>query len=297
MNTNIITIGFDNSEIDRYTLQAANTLDDMLSVKKIICAHVKPEFDVTDALFHKKKVALSTEKNENSVIIDQLKNTQGYALDNITKQHTNIVIKHGGVMPGLIKILEENSANLLVLGQHPVANGHGTLIRNLIRRSSTNVLLVPKVALRKVKKVVVALDFSAHSEKVVETINQMAHIINSPLEITFVNVSHKAEFEAYRDHQQNTEFTRGETRTNRAYKDLITKYEFPNYCKLEFIELIADSSRVHESIINTAKEEKADLIVVGNIGHSPYKQFYLGSVAEKLTLTDLPCATLFVSVF
>ncbi len=295
MNTNTITIGFDNSDIDSYTMQAANTLDKAFSVKKIICAHVEPKFDLWDALYHKDVSKLASEQDEVSTIKEQLEKTQQFCLDTKVKEHVEVVVKHGKVMKELINVLEENNSNLLVLGQQPTHTGHGTLLRNLIRRSSTNVLLVPRVSMRKLKTILVALDFSECSNKVVESISEIAKTMQDPLQVKFVHVNALPFDKEKKSREKFKEYRRGFANAlNRAFKNLTEKFEFPERCQMDFLELTANSSNFHESIINAALEENADMIIVGNLGHSPYKQYYLGSVAEKLTLSDLPCATLFV---
>ena len=46
-------------------------------------------------------------------------------------------------------------------------------------------------------------------------------------------------------------------------------------------------------IIETAKEEKADLIVMGNRGFSKIKRFFVGSVAQRV-ISEAPCPVLVI---
>jgi len=291
-----ITIGFDNSDIDQYTLTAAKTLNDALPVKKLICAHVEPKFDIWDALYHKEVTKLASEEKELNTIKKELEKSQIFYLNGKSKDHTNVVVKHGKVVPELIGILEKNESDLLILGQQDNDTGHGTLIRNLIRRSMVNILVVPKISLKKIKTIVVAVDFSKCSEKVVQTVHEMAIALGGNVTIKLMHVYSVPFFIEERDPIEQNDYIRGTANAVcRAFSKLTEKYEFPGTSKLEYIELTSEPDKFHEAIAQTAKSEHADLLIVGNVGHSPYKQFYLGSVAEKLTFSKLPCATLFVS--
>lgn len=296
MKTNTITIGCDNSDIDQYTLQAAKALNEVLPVKKMICAHVEPKFDVWDALYHKEVMKLASESKETAEIIKGLEKSQAFYLNGKSKDLTEVVIKHGKVVPELIGILENNASDLLVLGQQDANPEHGTLIRNLIRRSMVNILVVPKVTLKKIKTIVVAVDFSACSEKVVQTVYDMVTEMDENVKVVFMHAYSVPYFVEDHEPQEQDNYIRGgSTNVCRAFKKLTEKFQFPEQSKPEFIELSSEPDKFHEAIIQSAQKENADLLIVGNLGHSPYKQFYLGSVAEKLTLSELPCATLFVT--
>jgi nucleotide-binding universal stress UspA family protein len=57
--------------------------------------------------------------------------------------------------------------------------------------------------------------------------------------------------------------------------------------------MIIRSGEAAEEIIKTARDIKADLIVVGAQGKSTVEQFFLGSVSHKLSLYA-PCSTVVV---
>ncbi len=49
----------------------------------------------------------------------------------------------------------------------------------------------------------------------------------------------------------------------------------------------------YEKIIETARNEKVDLIVMGNRGYSKIKRFFLGSVSHRV-ISDAPCPVLVI---
>lgn len=295
MKTKTITVGFDNSEIDQYTLQAAKAINEAVTVNKIICAHVEPEFDMWDALYHKEVMKLASESKETDEIKKELEKNQSFYLNGVSKDQTEVVVKHGKVVPELIDVLEKNNSDLLILGQQTGNSSHGTLIRNLIRRAMVDILVTPKVTLKKISTIVVAVDFSACSENVVEKAMELSVALNGDVQVKFVHVF-SVPYYAEEHNLDQSNYIRGASKkVCRAFEKLAEKFEFPGKSKPEFIELSAEPDKFHEAIVQSAKNENADLLIVGNVGHSPYKQFYLGSVAEKLTLNQLPCATMFVA--
>lgn len=69
------------------------------------------------------------------------------------------------------------------------------------------------------------------------------------------------------------------------------KAELEPYC--QHIRLIADSGDAAESIIQTAEESHADLVIVGQRGMTATPSFLLGGVSQKVA-TYAPCSVLVV---
>lgn len=69
------------------------------------------------------------------------------------------------------------------------------------------------------------------------------------------------------------------------------KTELEPYCR--HIRLIADSGDAPESIIQTAEESHADLVIVGQRGMTATPSFLLGGVSQKVA-TYAPCSVLVV---
>jgi len=289
------TIGFGNTEVDQYTLEAAKILNDKLPIKKIICAHVEPKFDVWDSLYLKELKKLASERQEQNEIKKEIEKAMSFCLNGKISKQTEIIMKHGKVAHELLDVLEENKADLLILGQQEVRAGHGILIRNLIRLAAANVMVVPKVTVKELKTILVAIDFSKCTENLMKTASEIATAMKGDVNIKLMHVFSEPFYANDRNPIGLNNYMREtSSKVGIAFKELTNKSEFPKNCQPEFIELTSEPDKFQEAIIQTAKNEHADLLIVGNQGHSPCKQFYLGSVAEKMTMIDLPCPTLFV---
>ena len=83
----------------------------------------------------------------------------------------------------------------------------------------------------------------------------------------------------------------GEMREN-AFRLLDTLTE-----ELNFGEIVPEREVLfgepYEKILETAKKEKVDLIVMGNRGFSKIKRFFVGSVAQRV-ISEAPCPVLVI---
>ena len=77
--------------------------------------------------------------------------------------------------------------------------------------------------------------------------------------------------------------------SNELLDSIINKLDFHD------IEVSKDilSGEPYEKIIETAKDENFDLIVMGNRGFSKIKRFFLGSVTQRV-ISEAPCPVLVI---
>lgn len=137
--------------------------------------------------------------------------------------------------------------------------------------------------------ILLAVDSSPDSKHGVEMVTHLApplhlHILHV-VDILSLKHAYQAsestteDFEAYRQEVSRlSEFVLHDTR------DVLTSYA-------REIQLIADSGDPAESIIQTAEEIQADLIVLGHRGMTATPSFLLGGVSQKVA-TYAPCSVL-----
>lgn len=138
-------------------------------------------------------------------------------------------------------------------------------------------------------KILLAIDTSSHSKQAAQLLTHFAlpsqlHILHV---VDIVSLRHaylasdssENDFEAYR--QEVTKFSQS---VLHEMRDELAPYASE-------IQLIADSGDPAESIIQTAEEFKADLIVLGHRGMTATSSFLLGGVSQKVA-TYAPCSVL-----
>ncbi len=140
-----------------------------------------------------------------------------------------------------------------------------------------------------VKKILFPTDFSEGSDNALPYAADMAkhygaklyllHVIQD-VEATGWYVPHVSLDELYKDMEKN------------AAKEL-GRYGLEEFRGLKDIERIVVKGRPYEEILRFARENKADLIVIGTHGRKGLDRVIFGSTAEKV-VRDAPCPVLSV---
>ncbi len=138
-------------------------------------------------------------------------------------------------------------------------------------------------------RILLAIDTSPHSKHAAHMITYFAtpprlhvlHVVDigSLRQAYLPSGSSENDFEAYRQ-----EVAKASQRVLHAMRDELAS-------RASEIQLIADSGDPAESIIQTAEEVQADLILLGNRGMTATSTFLLGGVSQKVA-TYAPCSVL-----
>lgn len=141
-----------------------------------------------------------------------------------------------------------------------------------------------------VKMILFPTDFSEGSDNALPYAADMAkhygaklyllHVIQDIVEATGWYVPHVSLDELYRDIEKN------------AAKEM-DRYGIEEFRGFKDIERIVVKGRPYEEILKFARENKADLIVIGTHGRKGLDRVIFGSTAEKV-VRDAPCPVLSV---
>jgi nucleotide-binding universal stress UspA family protein len=143
------------------------------------------------------------------------------------------------------------------------------------------------------KKILVPLDGSVASIKAVETGIKIAREYKS--DITFVtvvlqaNLSKFYSYGIFMDKELEEARIKVDEVENKMIDDVLSKFDLSSV-KYEKKVL---SGEAYEEILDLAKKEDYDLIVIGKRGFSKFMRFFVGSVTQRV-LADAPCPVLVV---
>jgi len=180
----------------------------------------------------------------------------------------------------LIDWVDDQKFDLLLLGKKAIHGGTGIFSSKVVRLNGSTTLFVPERAKPSVKKLVVPLDFSEVSEKIILLAISLAqktgaewipvHVLKMGMQY-FPYIRKSSEFQANLQAKALSNFEKLKKKTGIPQELVIIE------------EQEAPASR---SIYDFAVKIGADLIIVGNKGKTNDDNLLIGSVPEGLIAAD-----------
>lgn len=272
-----LIVCLDQTELDNTLIEFASFIAHVNQTKKIyfvnvirnlsIPKEVLEEFpNLVDDMISERKKAMKeqVEKNFNSKV----------------KTSLNFVVREGSLSKKILKLAEEKSADMILMGRKVNLPGTGVASLRVARRASCSLLIVPEGAVAKIDKILVPSDFSEYSKDALEEAVIIAKKHGST-KIICQNVFH---------------VPNGYHFTGKTYKEfaaVMLKNAQANFAK--FIKKI-DTNGISitpiytqdedddpvQDIVDKAMEEKVDGIIIGAKGRTAATALFIGSMAERL---------------
>lgn len=163
----------------------------------------------------------------------------------------------------------------------------GSVTARVIGHAPCNVLVVPKAAQIEFKNIMVATDGSKFSTAATTEAISLAKRNDSKLTVISV-VPSELMSPTDIDFTMNQRDLLEEKEMSEAEKNARSVKEAAQKEGVQ-VKAFVLSGKPYEAIIQTAEEEKADLIVLGSHGRTGIEKFLMGSVAERvITLASCP---------
>lgn len=207
-------------------------------------------------------------------------------------EHTSFRVVYGYPTEELIKQIKQVNADLFVAGVRGTVNeakGAGNQAARLVRGAPCKVMLVEEGGTRPFKVIVAAVDFSPTSKTVVEQALQIAGLDGSQVHFLHAYAAPWRKLHYRSESRYSGEFQKQYLAelTNRL-RDFVGD---PGSAKATFALRHAQNHGF--GVGEYARENGADLIVIGTRGRTSLKYLLLGSTAEYL-LREQPCSVLAV---
>lgn len=195
----------------------------------------------------------------------------------------------------IIEEAEKNQVSMIITGRRGRKGFKklmmGSETARIIGHASRNILVVPRASNIEFNKIVVATDGSQYSENAVrEAVNIAKRCGSTLIAVSVVPSETESPFDIVHSEMQKgmiAEKELGEAeKTVKKVKEIATE---AGVTAKGFVY----GGRPYEAILEIAKEEKADLIIVGSHGRTGIAKLLMGSVTERvIVLTE--CAVLVV---
>jgi nucleotide-binding universal stress UspA family protein len=198
------------------------------------------------------------------------------------------LIEIGKPVDNILKMAVKEEVNLIVAGSGISSKEEqfklGNTVEKLIRHSDTPVLVVKPDTQTKITNILCPVDFSDNSRLALKNAILLSERFNASLRILSVlepilNISQRISVDLEKEN----------TYRLKQYEDEMS--QFIKEFDLNHIHHTIDiqTGFIDEKILQTIKEHKYDLLVIGTTGRSGLRRILVGSVAEKV-VRQVPCS-------
>jgi nucleotide-binding universal stress UspA family protein len=200
------------------------------------------------------------------------------------------VISKGKPAEEIATLADRQMVDLVVMG-----SAKGVVTNNVIRRTHRPVLAVSaaqppldQAGLRKISKILVATDFSAHSRRVVEYAFDLKRAFDSMFYMLYViEMSHAVEWAIRQGH-----FTNGLEKMRDWANNQLTNLTPDEFINDPTVVHLIESGSPADVIANVGLELGADLAILGTHEYGAIQKHLLGTTTDRLlTKTSVPILT------
>lgn len=190
------------------------------------------------------------------------------------------IVKEGNLSKKIIKLAEEKSADMIIIGRKVDLPGTGVASQRLARRASCSLLIVPERSKPRISKLLVPSDFSEYSKDAMEEAIMIAER-HGKVEIVCQNVFHVPSGYHFtgKTYEEFSEIMKMHAEIN--FKKFIRKIDTKGI-KITPVYTIDDDDDPVQEIVAKALEIGADGIIIGAKGRTAATALFIGSIAERL---------------
>jgi nucleotide-binding universal stress UspA family protein len=191
------------------------------------------------------------------------------------------IVKEGTLSKKIIKLADEKSVDMIIIGRKVNLPGTGVASQRLARRASCSLLIVPEGSKPKISKLLVPSDFSDYSKDALEEAILIAENHGGKVEIVCQNVFHVPSGYHFtgKTFEEFSEIMKMHAEIN--FKKFIRKIDTKGI-KVTPVYTKDDDDDPVQEIVATAMEIGADGIVIGAKGRTAATALFIGSIAERL---------------
>lgn len=280
---NRMMIAFDLSDMDKQLLKYTNNLIQFLGIEKIYMLHVMPDMALPsnqDLEFHK---LFSSKYPVDEKVKDKITMDIAEALPIEKAFDLDIHVVEGQPYQKLLQWMDLKEVDLIVVGQKRKSGGSGITAKRVARHAHCNILFVPEQVKPEIRRILVPIDFSNCSAKALRTAIECKHNAWDETEVIGLHVMDLPPVDYMGQPLLNGDGFKKvlESSAHDAYRSMMEKWDLDPK-EVQFVNTENCCNNTALGILEYAKVNNADLIMMGAQGHSALNNFFFGSVTEKL---------------
>lgn len=269
-------VGLDLTGMDHDLIQYIGKLAKVVKPDKIYFLNIQQKLDVEEDL----KPYLS---HPDMPLDEHIKNEMKERVERNFPDYTDFDVEftviEGSPTKELLKWVQIKEVDLVLMGRKKRMNGSGVIPQQVARKCTASIWFVPDDYDFKLDKVLAAIDFSDHAA---EAVNAAAGL-NKEMDFELANVV-SLPSGYYAAGKSEEEFVA--IMKKNAQKDF-EKFKKNLIADLGHLDFkVVHSENPVSKIYSVAKEDNADLIVIGARGRTFASAIFLGSMTEKLIALD-----------
>lgn len=268
----------DQSPLDETLIAYAGFIAKVNQVKKIYFSHVVKNFSLPKEMLESFPTLLDSMLQDRKEAMEKLVREK---FPTIKGLEMDFVVKEGNLSKKILKLAEEKSADLILIGRKVALPGTGVASHRMARRASCSLLIVPEQSQPKLSTLLVPSDFSDHSIHALEEAIGIAKKYSGGIEIIFQNVlSIPSNYATTgKTYEEFAELMKKHAESN--FKKFIRKIDTKGIPITPIYTQDDDDDPVQE-IVAAALEHKAEVIIIGAKGKTGATALHIGSMAERL---------------
>jgi len=268
---NNILVALDLSDIDNSLIKYASYLAEKLNVKKVYFVHNIKKYEIS-ALFEEQLKDI----NLDEIIGDELNEKVESLFTSNTEWE--VLISEDPYTESLISyIANKYYIDLVILGNKNKKKGTGVVSNKLLRILKCDILSIPRDFKPEIKSIWAGTDFSRESRKIFHIAQMLQEATSAPVTAAHV-YSVPVQFSPYVP--KETMAPKIEKHAKEKAEKFLNKLEY----KGEVTPLIIPGrdSSVASNLLEFAKKDKVDILIVADKGANNISSLLVGSVTEEL---------------
>lgn len=284
-NYNKIFTTLDLSELDEVLIDFTLKMAKCLGSKTIYGAHIIPVVLIS----HFIKLDPQNNFMPTAPAVEKIRNYVSNEIEAKAADQTDlsilVKIEEGRPFAKLLKMTQAVQPDLLIFGKKEKSKGSGITAKRVAHNVDTDILLVPQTAAVNFQKILVPTDFSKNSFRAIQIVQQVNKALNISGKIDLLHILDASVFNQFAGHQvQETLSDLLPKNAQQQYEEFLNQFGLDE-SNFNLILQTTDGGNIANTLLQFAEQKKYDLIIIGARGHSYFKNFVFGSVAE--TLIDL----------
>jgi len=267
-------VGLDLTEMDDILIKKLAMIAGILGIEKLYFIHVAKDLSIPEELIQKYPDLLApTDESIKAEIRKMIEDA-----DFPSNIEMDVIVEEGKPMETVLRWAKLKDVDVLIMGRKEELEGSGSLAKTMAHRAPCTVLFLPeKFNARMPEKLLVPLDFSDHSVLTLEFAQRLSEDIG--VKIIGMHV-YSVPIGYYKTGKSFEEFAQiMESNAKTDFQKFIAKHKIPPF---ECLFTLKHDGNEGKFIIDVAKENGADMILMGSRGRTASAAVLLGSFAEKL---------------